>query len=727
MLGYKRYKLSIRVILTAIISTLLVSQAFGDVMPWDPYEEYLPDEMPSVNRHLRGTWISTVLNLDWPSVETKNLTNTSERIQKSKEELVTILDKAVELNMNAVFFQVSPEGDSLYQSALVPWSRYLTGTYGMDPGFDPLAFVIEEAHKRNLEIHAWFNPYRVSMNTYDSTKASLTNAGLSVYRQHPEWIRTASKRFVVDPGIPEARQWVISRVMEVVGKYDIDGIHFDDYFYNESVKGEMGDDITFMEYNQDRFTCLDDWRRNNNYLLIKELSDRIRKAKPWVKFGVSPGGVWGNIRDGHTDGSNTYTWYTNYERCFADTKSWVEEELIDYIAPQIYFTFANKNAPYGELATWWSNICRDKNVHLYIGQAFYKLNDDADSYFKGDNAIPELSRQLTFNAAKPEIMGSILFRVNNFNDALKQDAVTALKNKLWHEIALVPVMPWKGGSAPEAPSEGKLYPLSGGFSLSWTDNDPQTVYFAVYRFNAGEKADISSGKGTLIGTVRKNTSGIQEFCDTGANRADNVFYVVTALDRLHNESHGLTISTSQSDYFSDISISYSWAAKAVDALHEKGIIPGNDKNLYYPGISITRGDFVGMIIKAFSLECEFSGNFADVTADTDYYNAIGIAKALGIVLGDGVCFNPQSSITREDLMVVIARTFSAAGIELETAGEEYLRDYYDEAVISPYARDAAASLIKAKLIQGSGGGINPKGQATRSEAAVILHRFLSDF
>jgi len=307
------------------------------------------------------------------------------------------------MNLNGpVFLQVSPEGDAFYKSDIVPWSRYLTGTFGEDPGFDPLEFAIEEAHKRNLELHAWFNPYRVSTNTSAATISSL-KVEKSVYKEHPDWIRTAMNRFVVDPGIPEARQWVIDRVMEVVKKYDVDGVHFDDYFYYEQYVGELKDQDTYNKYNKGQFSNIGDFRRNNTYLLVKELSQKIRATKPWVKFGISPSGVWGNKSDGHSDGSNTSASLTNYDKSFADTKKWVQEELIDYIAPQVYFTFANSRAPYGEIALWWSDVCRGKNVHLYIGQAFYKINDDSDQYFKGENAVPELTRQLKFNAVKPEI------------------------------------------------------------------------------------------------------------------------------------------------------------------------------------------------------------------------------------------------------------------------------------------------------------------------------------
>lgn len=708
-----------------VMLTILPINAFAEVKPWDAYAKYIPNKTPAAKSHLRGAWISTAINLDWPSLETKNIENNSERIQKSKDELAAILDKAVEMNLNTVFFQVSPEGDAFYKSSVAAWSRYLTGTFGKDPGFDPLDFAIEEAHKRNLEIHAWFNPYRVSMDTKAATAASL-NIEKSVFKEHPDWIKSSMDRFVVDPGIPDARKWVSDRVMEVVGNYDIDGVHFDDYFYYERYVGELKDEDTYKKYNKGLFSNIGDWRRNNTYLLIKELSKKIRITKPWVKFGISPAGVWGNKKDGLSSGSNTSSSFTNYNKSFADTKKWVQEELLDYIAPQIYFSFANPRASYGEVASWWSEVCKGKKVHLYIGHALYKINDDTDQYFNGENAVPEFSRQLKFNIVKPEIMGSIMFRIQNFSNAGKQQVVSAIKSVLWSTRALVPIMPWKGGNAPVTPTAGKLEVLSDGLKLSWFDLSPNTTYYAVYRFNNGEKVDITSDASAakLIGTVRKSSPTVQEFIDIGSNNPDKVFYVVTALDRLHNESLGLSISINQSNFFPDVGMEYSWAIKAIDELNEKRIISGDDRGKFNPGQNTKRGDFILMVVRAFNLTADFNDNFADVKTNSYYYDAIGIAKALGIAKGSGGSFNPDGNITREDMMVLLVRAIDTSGIMLEKAIEESLTFYNDAKLISIYARESAARLTKAGLVHGSGGGINPKRMATRAEIAVILHNCL---
>ena len=709
-----------------LVLVALPTYSFAISNPWDPYKEYMQNSI--AKRQLRGAWISTTLNLDWPSTETININNDKERIERTKNELIAILDKAVDMNMNAVFLQVSPEGDAFYKSDIVPWSRYLTGTFGKDPGFDPLAFAVEQAHKRNLEIHAWFNPYRVSMNTNSATIESL-NIEKSVYREHPDWIRTAYDRFVVDPGIPEARKWVKDRVMEVVKKYDIDGIHFDDYFYHEKYIGELDDDNTFNKYNLENFSDKEDWRRNNTYLLIKEISQEIRKAKPWVKFGISPAAVWRNKQDDER-GSNTRAGVPNYDRSFADTKKWVEEEIIDYIAPQVYFSFANPYVPYGEIASWWSNIIKDKNVHLYIGQALYKVNDDEDIYFKNNLAIEEFARQHKFNTGKTEVMGSIMFRFKNFYDANKQDVVNTIKNSLWSTKALVPVMDWKGGQAPARPTDGRIEALSYGNKLSWIDNDENTSYYAIYRTNKGNILDINSNRAAieLIATVNKSNKKVQEFIDRTNSNLDDVVYAVTALDRLHHESKELIIGTGQSNYFYDVNRGQAWAIEAVDSLHEKDIINGVGHGKFAPKRNITRADFLIIVMNSFGIKADthVTNNFSD--AGNRYYTKyLGTAKNIGLVLGVGNnLFLPEKNMSRQDMFVVLYRVLDKLGklpeyVELAKKFE----DFSDIGEISDYAVEAIKYLVEAGLVQGNGSKLKPKAMATRAEAAQVIYNIIS--
>ena len=623
---------------------------------------------------------------------------------------------------------MSPEGDAFYKSDIVPWSRYLTGTFGKDPGFDPLAFVIEEAHKRNLELHAWINPYRVSMYTNEDIVKSL-DIKKSVYKEHPQWIRTAKARFVVDPGIPEAREWVVERVMEVVKNYDVDGIHFDDYFYYEDYMGELKDQNTFDKYNNGQFSNIGDWRRNNTYLLVKEVSNKIRSTKPWVKFGISPAGVWANKKDGHPSGSNTSAGLPNYDKGFADTKKWVEEEIIDYIAPQIYFTFANPSAPYGEVASWWSQVIQNKNVHLYIGQALYKVNDNPDEYFQGNNAIDEFDSQLKFNAMKPEILGSIMFRAKNLNDSNKLQLLNTIKTDLWSTKTLVPLMPWKGGKAPESPINGKIEASSKGIKLSWVDNDKNTAYYGIYRINKGNKLNINSDEGArqLISTVSKNSGEIQEFVDMKSNSSDKVIYGVTALDRLHNESRELIISRDQSVYFDDVDYQYSWAIKAIDTLHEMGVINGIGNGKFLPGNNVTRADFLIMVMKSYGIEVDsnINDNFSD--AGNMYYTKyLGTAKGLGLVSGVGNnMYSPKAPITRQDMLVItysVLEKLDRLPNKLDNA--KPFDEFDDIEDISKYAVKAVRFFVEAGMVKGDGNNLRPQTNSTRAETAQIMYNLL---
>src|SRR5690606_30533429 len=230
--------------------------------------------------------------------------------------------------------------------------------------FDPLKFMIEEAHKRNIKVHAWFNPYRVSMNTERETQQALENSSPdsqpSVYKIHPEWIGVAAKRYVLDPGIPAVRNWVENIVGEVVQKYDVDGVQFDDYFYNETPSSQLGDNETFARYGT-QFKDKSDWRRYNTYMLVQEVFKRIKKIKPAVQFGISPGGVWRNKKDDPL-GSDTRAGATNYDNAFADTRRWVKDSIIDYIAPQVYWPLERKIVPYGTIVKWWAATVRETPV-----------------------------------------------------------------------------------------------------------------------------------------------------------------------------------------------------------------------------------------------------------------------------------------------------------------------------------------------------------------------------
>lgn len=381
---------------------------------------------------MRGVWLATVSRLDWPPVGSVNASSPAIRITQQQDALKGKLDKLKNLGINTVFFQVKPDGTALWRSKILPWSDMLTGNIGQEPGYDPLQFMLDEAHKRGMKVHAWFNPYRVSVNTKSSTvtelNRTLSQNPASVFVLHRDWIRTAGDRFVLDPGIPEARSWITSIVAEVVARYPIDGVQFDDYFYAESSGSILNDGETFKRYGQG-FRSKADWRRYNTQQLIEQVSHTIKQLKPEVEFGVSPAGVWRN-RSHDAAGSDTRG-AAAYDEAYADTRLWVQKGLLDYIAPQIYWPFSRDAARYDVLAKWWADVVKPTNTRLYIGVALYKVGEPSKNEpdWTINGGVPELKKQLDLNESMPQINGTILFRENYLNQPQTQEAVNYLRNR----------------------------------------------------------------------------------------------------------------------------------------------------------------------------------------------------------------------------------------------------------------------------------------------------------
>ena len=342
------------------------------------------------DKGLKGAWISTVFNLDWPSSGSYGNT------ERQKAEFAALLDELQEMGLNAVFVQVRPAGDALYPSALVPWSKFLTGTQGKAPDYDPLAFMIGEAHKRGMEFHAWFNPFRASTDANIGALAPNHAA-----RLHPDWIVESGGKLYLNPGIPEVRQHIVDAIMEVVNGYEIDGVHLDDYFYPSS--GDFPDEAAFKAYNPEGLE-LGDWRRSNINAFVKQLGESIHAAKPDVEFGISPFGVWRN-RSVDPTGSDTKASVTAYDNMYADVRTWIRNEWIDYVAPQIYWSLSFANARYDKLVDWWAQEVRGTDVKLYIGHSPYKLGTNE----AGWQSAQEIVRQLEYNKRYSEVKGDLFF------------------------------------------------------------------------------------------------------------------------------------------------------------------------------------------------------------------------------------------------------------------------------------------------------------------------------
>lgn len=403
------------------------------VTPLPPVaKQPVPDQRQQDNQPMRGVWLATVSRLDWPPVNSVNVSSPALRIRVQQQALITKLDNLKSLGINTVFFQVKPDGTALWPSQILPWSDMLTGTIGQDPGYDPLKFMIDEAHKRGIKVHAWFNPYRVTTNTKPGTITALSRTlpqnPASVYVLHPDWVRTSGDRLVLDPGIPAARDWITSIVAEVVERYPVDGVQFDDYFYTETKNSTLNDTQTWQQYGQ-AFASKADWRRDNTQQLIAQVSRTIKQINPNVMFGVSPAGVWRN-RSHDPAGSDTRG-AAAYDESFADTRRWVQQGLLDYIAPQIYWPFSRDAARYDVLAKWWAEVVKPTKTRLYIGVALYKVGEPSrnEPDWTVNGGVPELRKQLDLNDTMPGISGTILFRENNLNQPQAQQAVSYLRSR----------------------------------------------------------------------------------------------------------------------------------------------------------------------------------------------------------------------------------------------------------------------------------------------------------
>ncbi len=344
----------------------------------------------------RGAWIATVANIDWPTPAAVG----NDSLQKA--EMTWILDSLESLGINAIIFQVRPTADALYYSEYEPTSHWLMGTQGAALTYDPLEWTIEEAHKRNMEVHVWLNPYRVNLAKTDTSIIAPNH----IFRQHPEWFWSYAKQWYFDPGLEATREWICTIVQDIVYRFDIQAIHMDDYFYPyPQGKQALPDEATFAKYPRG-FTDIRDWRRDNVNLAIQAISETIKECKPEVQFGISPFGVWRNASVDST-GSATQAGITNYDDLYADIRLWIKNGWIDYVLPQLYWEIGKKVADYEVLAHWWANEVKGTNCKLYIGMAPYRLENASPKTPWGQGN--EIGRQMELNRTIPEISGECFY------------------------------------------------------------------------------------------------------------------------------------------------------------------------------------------------------------------------------------------------------------------------------------------------------------------------------
>ncbi|MBD2504210.1 glycoside hydrolase family 10 protein [Anabaena azotica] len=454
-------------------------------------------------REFRGAWITTVWNSDWPSKAGLSTT-------QQQNELVAILTRLQELNFNAIILQVRPEGDALYASELEPWSAWLTGTQGQapEPLYDPLQFAIAEAHKRNIEVHAWFNPYRAKTSI-----KSGSNVRPHIAVTNPEVVYQWGNQLWMDPGRKIVQDRAYNVIMDVVRRYDIDAVHLDDYFYPYPIQGQsFPDNKTYAAYKAaGGQLSLNDWRRQNVDQMVLRLSQGIKATKPHVKFGISPFGIY---RPGQPPG---ITGLDAYSVLYADSKKWLEQGWVDYLAPQLYWRTDQTQQSYPVLLKWWTEI-NSQRRHIYAGNNIGQLDGKA---WKSEEIEKQV--KISRNQATDLSLGNIFFSVGSIIEN-RQDISDTFQNSLYAKPALVPTMSWRSTTAPAPPKELQV----NNRRLSWQPGDNQPVRsWTLYRqSDSNWTIQRVLSAGTTFATVQPGT------------------YAVCAVDRLANESLGVVIRVS---------------------------------------------------------------------------------------------------------------------------------------------------------------------------------------
>ncbi|MBN2570930.1 MAG: family 10 glycosylhydrolase [Ignavibacteriales bacterium] len=465
---------------------------------------------PHPKYEVRGVWISTVVNIDWPK---------SRDVEQQKEELITILNYLKDTGINLVNFQVRPECDAMYDSKIEPWSFWLTSWQGKPPlpYYDPLEFAIVEAHKRGMEIHAWFNPYRAerSVGTFNIAFSHVTNL-------HPDWTLRFKNLVILNPGIPDVREYNTQVISDVVRRYDVDGVHLDDYFY--PYEGMNDEDITTFQKYSRGFTDISEWRRDNVNLLMKEIYDSVHTIKPYVKFGISPFGIW---RNGIPEG---ITGMDAYNVIYADPLAWLKEKSVDYLTPQLYWQIGGPQ-DYERLMNWWADSVAFYGRHFYPGQALYRQSTDR---FPPD----EIPNQIKLNRKNFNCQGSIYFTANNFPSNPK-GATDSLKNNYYKYKSLIPPMPWLDSTLPNAVKNLRYarWNSTGLTGLTWDFPDAApdgdiANRFVVYYFDKPnvENTDFEKAE-NILEITNENFLDLEKYQITNKN-----YFAVTTLDRNWNES-----------------------------------------------------------------------------------------------------------------------------------------------------------------------------------------------
>ena len=476
------------------------------------------EEQTFPTREFRAAWVTTFTNLDWPS---KRGLKSGEQ----QKEFLQLLEKFKASNLNAAIVQVRASSDAFYESKYSPWSEWLTGVQGAPPipYYDPLAFMLKHTHANNMEFHAWFNPLRAISHVRFSSVAQdhITN-------KKPEWFFQYGESFYYNPGIPEVREYIVKVIMEVVKKYDVDGVHLDDYFYPYTIKKQkIPDEGTFKKYNRG-FDDIKDWRRDNINLLVQKISAAIKVEKAHVKFGISPLAIWRNKKQDPL-GSDSNSGQTSYDNLYCDTKLWMEKGWMDYVVPQLYWSTTNLYANFNKLLNWWSSNTLE-SMHLYTGHALYKLDVTQRRKFSTQQIIEQVTR----SRSNSKSQGSIYFRANAFKKDY-QGFQKKITETIYQHPAIIPTMPWIDSIPPCSPKKLKLTWENSSIMLSWKEDESQDPMnkahtYAVYRNEGGKEPTALTAKNLI--KISRDT----QYLDFNVTQGKTYTYYVTSFDRMHNES-----------------------------------------------------------------------------------------------------------------------------------------------------------------------------------------------
>lgn len=570
------------------------------------------------DKEIRAVWIATVLNLDWPGI--------SQDVSAQQNSFIDMIDSLKNININTVFFQVRAECDALYNSSYEPWSRYLTGTQGTDPGYDPLSFAISECHKRGIELHAWLNPYRINVSTVDGGNYY---AEKNVYKKHPEWALTYSTgKKILNPGLPLVQKYIRQIVGDIINRYDVDGIHFDDYFYSYDGTPESLDILTYQTYGG-QYSNIGDFRRGSINKMIKEVFDTIRQVKPYISFGVSPFGIYGNNMN-----PSGIVGLDAYNVIYCDPLAWLNDGTVDYIVPQLYWPTGGSQ-DFGKLLPWWADKVFSKNRHVYAGHGIYRLSDNSPSSlydfsliyddfkdiinFSNLEAISvagwsleEIIKQINIvrqNYAKGAT-GSVYFRAKDL------ERVKNLKKYLYDNSyyfkSIIPEQHWKNSLKPVKVSNIRIEKdqISNLFSITWDGGNEDNRYAVYAVTDLTDTVNCYSGK-NLIDVVFEN-----HFMPKENMIYDNLNIGIVSYNRSWKAGDpSVLYKVEKPDAPILLSPQNNALVNADEILKWSGSVSAGNYHIEFSGSM----DFLNNTVKFSSLDTQLSLIDLELEGDTDYY------------------------------------------------------------------------------------------------------------